>query len=240
MELPLVEMARRTSPYRAFITVRSRQHVERLRALEALPDGEVGELVFVHIADDPHCINVRDREEVRGVVERLHAVIPVRRFADRHVRTCAVVALVDRNDSVRGEPVDRGDHRRRDEMAVGERQEVEPVVDDVKLPSVLEYRSDVQTFGDLGVDRRILRPAGRGGCVQGRRGDRVRGGEQRHLMARSDQALGEQRGELLPRPVVTRWRPPRDRRQYGHSDRAAGLAFDGNVLRLPSYQLLGE
>ena len=59
-------------------------------------------------------------------------------------------------------------------------------------------------------------------------------------MAGSDQPLGEQRGELLPRPVVTRWRPPRDRRQYSHSDRVVGLALDGNVLRLPSYQLLGE
>ena len=50
-----------------------------------------------------------------------------------------------------------------------------------------------------------------------------------------DEALGEQRRELLPRPVVPGRRPPRDRRQHGDSDRAAGLAVDGNVdvLRLP-------
>ena len=83
------------------------------------------------------------------------------RVADRHVSARAVVAFVDRNDPLGREPVDRGDHRRRDEIAVGERQEVEPVVDDVELPRTLENRSDVQTFGDLGVDRRILRPAGR-------------------------------------------------------------------------------
>ena len=57
-------------------------------------------------------------------------------------------------------------------------------------------------------------------------------------MARSHQPLGEQRGELLPRPVVTRWCPPRDRRQYSHSDRAADLALDGNVLRLLGPPLL--
>ena len=158
--------------------------------------------------------------------------------ADRHVRACAVVALVDGNDPLGREPVDRGDHRCGDEIAVRERQEVEPVVNDVELAGTLEHRGDVQALGDLGVDRRVLRPATRRGGVQGGRGDRVCGGEQRDVMARSHQPLGEQRGELLPRPVVTRWCPPRDRRQHGDSDRAAGLALDGNVLRLPGPPLL--
>jgi hypothetical protein len=41
--------------------------------------------------------------------------------------------------------------------------------------------------------------------VQAGRGDRVRGGEQRDVMAGGHQPLGQQRGELLPRPVVARW-----------------------------------
>ena len=47
------------------------------------------------------------------------------------------------------------------------------------------------------------------------------------------QPLGQQRREQLPRPVVTRGRPPRDRRQHGDSDRAACLAVNGNAPRLP-------
>ncbi len=65
------------------------------------------------------------------------------RVADRHVSDIAVVAFVDRNDPLGREPVNRGDHRRRYEIAVGQRQEVEPVVDDVELPGALENRSDV-------------------------------------------------------------------------------------------------
>ena len=79
--------------------------------------------------------------------------------ADRHVRGGAVVALVDGNDPLGREPVDRRDHRCGDEIAVRERQEVEPVVDDVELAGALEHRRDVQALGDLGVDRRVLRPA---------------------------------------------------------------------------------
>ena len=154
--------------------------------------------------------------------------------AYRHVSGGAVVTLVDRNDLVRREAMDGGDHRCRDEIAIRERQEVEPVVDDVELAGALEHRGDVQALCDLGVDRRNIRPAKRRGCVQPGRGDRVCGGEQRDVMAGRHQPLGEQRGELLPRPVVARWCPPRDRRQHGDSDRDAGRAGDGNVdaLRL--------
>ena len=65
------------------------------------------------------------------------------RVTDRHVRRSAVVALVDRNYPIRREPVDRGDHWCRNEIAVCERQEVEPVVDDVELAGALEHRGDV-------------------------------------------------------------------------------------------------
>jgi hypothetical protein len=108
-------------------------------------------------------------------------------------------------------------------------------VDDVELASALEHGGDVQALCDLGVDRGIVRPANRCDCVQAGCGDRVCGGEQRDVVTGRYQALGEQRGELLPRPVVARWCPPRDRGQYGDSDRAAGLAVRGNVdvLRLP-------
>jgi hypothetical protein len=72
--------------------------------------------------------------------------------------------------------------------------------------------------------------------VQAGRGDRVCRGEQRDVMASRHQSLGEQRGELLPRAVVTRRCPPRDRRQHGDADRAACVALDGNVLRLPGWR----
>ena len=177
----------------------------------------------------------RERVDIDAVVDG-GGVVQIRvsiGVADRHVRGGAVVALVDGNDPVGREPVDRGDHRRRDEIAVRERQEVEPVVDDVELASALEHGRDVQALCDLGVDRLVLRPARRRGRVQPGRGDRVCSGEQRDVMTGGHQPLGEQRRELLPRPVVTRWCPPRDRRQHGDSDRAACLALNGNALRLP-------
>ena len=65
----------------------------------------------------------------------------------------------------------------RDEIDVCERQEIEPVVNDVELVGALEYRGDVQALCDLGVDCRILRPAPRRRCVQAGRSDRVRSGE---------------------------------------------------------------
>ena len=52
--------------------------------------------------------------------------------------------------------MDRGDHWCGYEIAVCERQEVEPIVDDVELVGALEHRRDVQALRDLGVDRRIL------------------------------------------------------------------------------------
>ena len=55
--------------------------------------------------------------------------------------------------------MDRGDDRRVDEPAVGQRQEVEAVVDHVELGRALEGVRDVEAFDDLRVDGRVLRVA---------------------------------------------------------------------------------
>ena len=57
--------------------------------------------------------------------------------------------------------MDGGHHRGVDQAAVGERQEVEAVVDDVELVGALERGGDVQALGDLGVDRGVLLVPGR-------------------------------------------------------------------------------
>ena len=49
-----------------------------------------------------------------------------------------------------------------DERAVGQREEVEAVVDDVELGGALEDVGDVQRLGDLGFDRVVLVPPVRG------------------------------------------------------------------------------
>ena len=81
--------------------------------------------------------------------------------------------------------MDRRHHRRGDEPGVGEREEVEPVVDDVELVAALEDLRDVQALGHLGIDGGVLRPAR--GDDRGRRGrrERVAGGEEGHVVARA-------------------------------------------------------
>ncbi len=76
--------------------------------------------------------------------------------ADRDVGAALVVPLVDRQDPLRREPVDRRQDRRLDELAVGEREEVEAVVDEVELAGALEGVRDVEALGHLGLDLRIL------------------------------------------------------------------------------------
>ena len=65
--------------------------------------------------------------------------------------------------------MDRRHDRRVDEAAVGEREEVEPVVDEVELVGALEDRRDVEALGDLGLDGGVIRPATGGGAVRVRR-----------------------------------------------------------------------
>ena len=123
--------------------------------------------------------------------------------------------------------MDRRHDRRVDEAAVGEREEVEPVVDDVELVGALEHRRDVEAFGDLGLDGGVLRPATGGGAVEFGGGDRVGRGEQGDVVAGRDESLGEQRRELLPRAVVARRRSPGDRREHRDPE---GWAVVGAVM----------
>ena len=143
--------------------------------------------------------------------------------ADGDVVGGRVVPLVDRHDAGRREPVDRRDHRCVDQPAVREREEVETVVDHVELVRPLEHRCDVEALGDLRIDRGVVGPARRRSAVQRRGGHRVGGGEERDVVARCDETLGEQRCELLPRAVVARRGPPGDRSEHCDPERWTGI-----------------
>ena len=150
----------------------------------------------------------------RHVVE-LRAAIGV---ADRHVVTRRVVLLVHRQDARRGEAVDGRHHGRVDETAVGERQEVEVVVDQIELVGPLEHLRDVQALPDLGVQAVILGVRARAGPGEHGLRDRVGRGEQRDVHAARDQALGQERDDALPRSVVPRRDAPGDRREHGDAN----------------------
>ena len=104
--------------------------------------------------------------------------------------------------------MDRGQHRRIDEAAIGQRKEVEAVVDDVELVGPLEHVGDVETLTYLGLDVGVLRVAALDDGGEAARSLRIAGREQRHVDSPPDEPLGEQRCELLPWPVVTRRHPP--------------------------------
>ncbi len=148
----------------------------------------------------------------RQVVEARVAV----RVADRHVGALRVVPLVDGENRGRREAVDGRQHGRVDEAAVGQRQEVEAVVDDVELGGPLEDVRDVQALAHLGLGIGIFRVPPGHDRRQAAGGQGVGRCEQGHVDAPFDEPLGEERGELLPRPVVPRRDPPRHRRQHGH------------------------
>ena len=98
-----------------------------------------------------------------------------------------------------------------DEGAVGERQEVEAVVDDVEFVGVFEHVGDVDALGNLGDDVVVFGPPG-GDCrAKLRGGYRVSGGEDGDLVTESNETFGECRGEQLPRAVVARRGTPCDR-----------------------------
>ena len=61
----------------------------------------------------------------------------------------------------------------------------------------------------------ILRVPDRRGPDEASAGDRVGGREQGHVESAGDEPLGQERRELLPRAVVARRHPPRDRREHG-------------------------
>ena len=66
---------------------------------------------------------------------------------------------------------------------------------------------------DLRLGLRILLVAARDDRGEPACCQRVAAREERHVDAARDEPLGEERGELLPRPVVSRRHAPRDRRQ---------------------------
>jgi len=190
-------------------------------------DGEVRALVRV---DSPQEQQIalgcrREREAVqfdamvdgRGVGE-IGMSIGV---TDRDVVADVVVGAVRRHDSLGRETVDRGHDGRRDESAVGQRQEVELVGQHVEVGRSLERRCYVQRLEHLDVvPRRLVVTVWRDG-MQSAGCARVRGGEERYLVAECDQALGQGRGDLLPRPVALRRGPVGDGGQ--HPDAQAHL-----------------
>ena len=92
-----------------------------------------------------------ERVHVDAVVNRrdvVEALVPVG-VADRDVVPPRVVLLEDRDDLLRREAVDRGDHGRVDQIAVRERQEVEAVVDHVEVSRSFEQRRDMEGLPDL-------------------------------------------------------------------------------------------
>ena len=153
--------------------------------------------------------------------------------ADRDVVTAAVVPLEDRHDLLRREPVDRGEDRRVDQPAVRERQEVEVVVDQVELVRLARTPSRC-----AGPPTPWRRGSGSSEYPVGivptrvRRRHRVGGGEQRDVHAALDQPLGQERHELLPRAVVARRHPPRDRRE--HRDTESGWSPRRSPQRDPA------
>jgi hypothetical protein len=146
----------------------------------------------------------------------LELLVPVG-FTYRDVVADVVIALEDGQDPLGREAVDRRHDRRGDQAAVGERQIVEAVVDQIELAGTLERSGDVQRLPDLRVQCRVLCIPRRCRADQACARDRVRGGEQRDVDPACDQPFGQERGELLPRSVVARRHPPGDRREYPHT-----------------------
>ena len=142
--------------------------------------------------------------------------------ADRHVVAAPVVLLIDGEDPLRGKTVDRSDDRRVDQPREAERQEVEAVVDEVELGGALEYGGDVQALPHLRVDGGVFRVSAWGAPDQASFGDRVSGGEEGDVEPALDQALGQERDELLPWSIVAGRHAPRDRGEHRHAERGRG------------------
>lgn len=109
------------------------------------------------------------------------------------------------------------DHRSLYQPAVGERQEIEAVVEYVELVGPFEGVGDVEAFGHLWVDAVVFGPAGRRGTAHLCRAQGIGGGEERHVVAPLDETFGQQRRKQLPWTVVARWGPPGNGREDGYS-----------------------
>jgi hypothetical protein len=112
--------------------------------------------------------------------------------------------------------MNRRHHRSGDKTAVGERQKVKTVVNQVELIGPIENCADMQAFPDLYIYPRALAIAASQDGDEFGRGLRVAGGEQRDVDTSVHEALGEKGYELLPWPIVPRWHPPGDWGEHGY------------------------
>ena len=95
----------------------------------------------------------------RGRVGKCRMAVGV---ADRHVLDAIGVFEICGQGGVGGKSVDGGDHRRVDQSGVGEREEIETVVDQIEIGGAFEHRGDVQRLPRLGVECRVFGVPG--GC----------------------------------------------------------------------------
>ena len=135
--------------------------------------------------------------------------------------------------------MDRRHHGCVDETGVSQGKEVESVVDHVELVGAFEQATRCARTRRPWA--RSIRPRTIPSRDWWRRVslmvDRVGGGEQRDVVASSDEPLGEQRRELLPRSVVPRRSPPHERGEHRDAERRAGagrLRCECDGARVPS------
>jgi hypothetical protein len=101
------------------------------------------------------------------------------------------------------------------------------VAQHVELGCPLDGGRDVQALVHLGVDVGILLVASRSFRVQPGGRQRIRGGEQRDVVAEGDQSFGERRRDLLPRPVAVRRSAMSDRGEHADAQpRRAAVDVD--------------
>ncbi|MNJ01830.1 hypothetical protein D3C73_1615840 [compost metagenome] len=71
------------------------------------------------------------------------------RIADRCIKAIVIVSLIDLNDLLRGETMDGGDDRCRNESGIGEGKEIKMVVDQVESTSLFHQIPNMQAFNHL-------------------------------------------------------------------------------------------
>ena len=173
--------------------------------------------------------------EVDAVVDRgeIGEVGVAVRVRDAHVVSAAGEGAVDRQDPLAREAVDGGERGRANEARVGQRQEIVVVVDEVERRRVPEGVGEVQPLPHLRVHPgRLLVRRGHHGAEAGA-GAGIGGGEERDVNPGRDQALGEQRHDALPRAVMPRRYPPRDRRQHADAQGAVERRVAGEDMHWP-------
>jgi hypothetical protein len=114
--------------------------------------------------------------------------------------------------------MDGGDHGRRNQIAVSQREKIKMVVDEVEVIGALKAMGDVQPLPDLRVERRIVRIAARADCFQLGACVRIGAGKERDLQPARDQPLRQGRNHLFPGTVMPRGHTPGNRRQHGNTE----------------------